>query len=192
MRLTQDLFGLARLSADDPFPPDDRVIAGSALALEQLYRENSPALHRRLARRAGAQEAADLVQESFVRLAGAVVDPGKAIEEPAAYLNQIAGNLLRNRAKSALQRSLALHVPIEEVQPSGPDPVAALEARDLLNRVQSALMKLNPKTREIFLAHRVDGLSYKAIAEARGLGVKGVEWHMSKAIALIDRKLRSR
>lgn len=192
MRLISDVFGLARLSEGDPLPPDDRVVAGSVLALDQLYRERSPALERRLARQVGSQDAADLVQESFLRLAGAASKVDVTIEEPTAYLNQIAGNLLRNRAKSALQRTLALHVPIEDVEPSGPDPVAALEARDLLNRIQSALMKLNPKTREIFLAHRVDGLSYKAIADTRGLSVKGVEWHMSKAIALIDRKLRLR
>lgn len=192
MRLINDVFGLARVSEADPLPPDDRVVAGSVLALDQLYRERSPALERRLARQVGPQDAADMAQESFLRLVGAASQADVTIEEPAAYLNQIAGNLLRNRAKSALQRTLALHLPIEDVEPAGPDPVAALEARDLLNRIQSALMKLNPKTREIFLAHRVDGLSYNAIADARGLSVKGVEWHMSKAIALIDRKLRSR
>ncbi|MFX8262640.1 sigma factor-like helix-turn-helix DNA-binding protein, partial [Acinetobacter baumannii] len=74
-----------------------------------------------------------------------------------------------------MQRSLAQHVPADEESLAGPDMIAALEARDLLNRLQGALMRLNPKTREIFLAHRVDGVSYSDIAKRMGLSVKGVE-----------------
>jgi RNA polymerase sigma-70 factor (ECF subfamily) len=54
---------------------------------------------------------------------------------PRAYLNQIATNLLRDRAKSAVQRSLASHVAADDVPLAGPDLVAALEARDKLNRL---------------------------------------------------------
>lgn len=45
------------------------------------------------------------------------------------------------------------HVPIEEESLVGPDLTAALEARDLLDRLQNALIRLKPKTRGIFLAH---------------------------------------
>lgn len=81
---------------------------------------------------------------------------------------------------------------MEEASLAGPDMVAMLEARDLLNRIQNALMRLSPKTRDIFLAHRVDGLSYNEIAKRTGLSLKGVEWHMTKAISHLDRVLRSR
>jgi RNA polymerase sigma-70 factor (ECF subfamily) len=67
-----------------------------------------------------------------------------------------------------------------------------LEARDQLERVQNALAGLTPKTRDIFLAHRLDGMSYKDIATQTGLSLKGVEWHMTKAIAHLDRLLRRR
>ena len=62
----------------------------------------------------------------------------------------------------------------------------------MLDRIQNALMRLSPKTREVFLAHRVDGHSYNDIAKRMELSVKGVEWHMTKAIAHLDRVLRSR
>jgi RNA polymerase sigma-70 factor (ECF subfamily) len=48
---------------------------------------------------------------------------------------------------------------------------------------------MKPKTREIFLAHRIHGFTYAQIAERTGLSVKGVEKQMSKAIAKIDRLL---
>lgn len=59
----------------------------------------------------------------------------------------------------------------------------------MLRRLEAAMLKLKPKTREIFMAHRPDALSYAEIAERTGLSVKGVEKQMSKAIAQIDRML---
>lgn len=195
MRLIADALtslSAARIAEGDPLPPDDRVAAGSVLALEDLYRTQGPGLRRYFARRAHGQDVDDLMQESFARLADAANVADRTIEQPEAYLNRIATNLLRNRARSALQRSLAQHVPVEEESLVGPDLTAALEARDILDRLQNALLRLKPKTRGIFLAHRVDGYSYNEIAKQTGLSVKGVEWHMTKAIAHLDRMLRSR
>ena len=51
------------------------------------------------------------------------------------------------------------------------------------------MMRLRPRTREIFMAHRIDGMTYAEIAERTGLTVKGVEKQMSKALAQLDRML---
>jgi RNA polymerase sigma factor (sigma-70 family) len=195
MRLIPDVLNALtspRLAEGDPLPPDNRVAAGSVLALNDLYQTQAPRLHRYFAQRTDRQDVGDLVQESFARLVDASATKDRTIEQPEAYLNRIATNLLRSRARTALQRSLAQHVPADEESLAGPDMIAALESRDLLNRLQGALMRLNPKTREIFLAHRVDGVSYSDIAKRMGLSVKGVEWHMTKAIARLDHVLRSR
>lgn len=114
------------------------------------------------------------------------------IEKPEAYLSTIASNLLRDRAKVALRRSLTRHIPTDEVPLVGHDPIATLEARDQLERLEASLARLSPKTRSIFVAHSRDGMSYKDIANQTGLSVKAVERHMSKAIAHIDRVLRAR
>ena len=50
-------------------------------------------------------------------------------------------------------------------------------------------MRLRPKTREVFMAHRMEGLTYAEIAERTGLSVKGVEKQMSKALVQLDRML---
>lgn len=179
-----------RLNGDDPLPPEDLDASRSPASLGALYHTHAPRLLRFFARRAERQDAGDLVQESFTRFADA--RRGGEIERPEAYLNCIATNLLRNRAKTALVRSLASHIPADDVPLAAHDPVAALEARDQVERLQKALMTLTPKTREIFLAHRLDGTSYKDIAAQTGLSLKGVEWHMTKAIAHLDRLLRRR
>src|SRR5690606_19180169 len=132
--------------------------------LAQLHRTHWKRLVRYFARHGARQDAADLVQESFVRLAGAGARRSTVIEKPEAYLSTIARNLLRDRAKIALRRSLAGHVPAEELPLAGHDPVAALEARDQLRRLEASLARLSTRTRSIFLAHRRDGKSYKDIA----------------------------
>ncbi|MDG5488842.1 sigma-70 family RNA polymerase sigma factor [Sphingomonas sp. BGYR3] len=180
----------SRCSSDDECTtPSDRIIP-SVLHIEDIYNRNAPQLRRFFKRRAGHDDADDLVNDSFVRFVSAEATGNRGVDCPEAYLNRIALNLLRDRARSALNRSLARHIPVDDVALPDCDPVARFEARDKLNRLQQALLRLKPKTRAIFLAHRIDGLSYKEIAERHGLSVKGVEWHMTKAIDHLDRALK--
>lgn len=145
---------------------------------------------RLLARRTSSRdEAHDLVQEIFCRLAGMGSGRLQLVGRPRAYLNRMATNLLRDRAKRASRQMQESHVPAEDVPLAGTDQQRLLEARDMLQRVEAAVLRLRPKTREIFMAHRVEGLSYAEIAQRTGLSLKGVEKQMSKAIAAVDRML---
>jgi len=177
--------GAARLSEDDPLPPVGCLPQARGPSLEVLYRAQAPRLMRLFGRRAGRDDADDLVQDSFVRLADA--GRGKLFHKPEAYLSRIAGNLLRNRARAAFHRSIAQNDIADHPAAGATDMTAMLEARDMLGRLEAAMEKLNPKTREIFMAHRIDGASYAEIAERMELSVKGVEWHMTKAIAQLHR-----
>jgi RNA polymerase sigma factor (sigma-70 family) len=82
-----------------------------------------------------------------------------------------------------------LHVVADEQSLAGLDQHRLLESRDMLRRLDAAMMRLRPKTREIFMAHRIDGLTYAEIAARTGLSVKGVEKQMSKALVQLDRML---
>ena len=62
----------------------------------------------------------------------------------------------------------------------------------LLKRLEDAVAKLPPLTREVFLAHRVQTLSYEQIAERNGLTVRGVERHIASAICQLDKLLDAR
>jgi len=193
MSVRSFLFGLSpRLAEGDPLPPESGGRASPAQALEDIYRRETPRLLRFFHRRVPREDVHDLVQESFLKLAHAEAVRDEPIEQPEAYLNRIATNLLRNRAKSAAQKAMARSVPVEDANLTAPDLVATLEARDLINRTEAALKRLSPKTKDIFLAHRIDGLTYKEIAARLGMTEKGVESCISKAIAHLDRSLRSR
>jgi len=157
--------------------------------VDRLFRSQAPRLFRFLLRRTAQREdAADLLQETFLRLVRMAAVETLPIS-PEAYLQRIASNLLRDRARRRIIRSDDLHVPLDDqiLPDCRPGPGTVLEMQDLVNQYEAALAKLRPKTREIFLLHRRDGLTYAQIAAEAGLSVSGVEKHMMKAIAHIDR-----
>jgi RNA polymerase sigma-70 factor (ECF subfamily) len=137
-------------------------------------------------RQVGAEQAPDLVQESFLRYARRAMASSQ-IESPVGYLMRIALNLARNPQEIAKRVRAARHQSFDENAYPGADPHPRIEARDMLERLDKAITRLKPKTRTVFLLHRVEGLSYAQIAEQTGLSVKGVEKQMSKALADLDR-----
>lgn len=155
--------------------------------LELLYRNQQNALVRFFTRyRASPEDARDLVQEAFLRFSGVDLRKG-LVSKPEAYLRAIARNLLRERARSGERRAERQHVPLDEVAITDTDTERRLEARDSLARIEAAMRRMKPRTREIFMASRVHGLSYAEIAEITGMSMKGVEKQMSKAIAQLAR-----
>ena len=182
--------GVPRIDAGDPLPPEDRTMPTTPdRAIDALYRAQMPRLLRFFTRRSGQDDALDLVHETFERLARREGESAPAIDRPEAYLSRIAGNLLRDRAKFAVRRAAAFHVSIDDVALAGDDPHDQLEARDMINRLETAMQRLRPRTREIFMACRLDGYTYAEVAERVGMSVRGVRKQMSRAIAEIDRAL---
>lgn len=158
--------------------------------LGYLYRAERPGLLRFLSRRTPQDCAEDMVQQLFARMAARTEDHAAAIAAPTAYLRQAARNLVRDHARAAARRSTRPHLSIDDVPLCDGDPIAALEARDRLARLEQAVLRLKPLTRQIFLARRLDGYSYAEIAEQTGLSVRGVEKQMSRAIKQLGRHLR--
>lgn len=54
-------------------------------------------------------------------------------------------------------------------------------------KLEAAFAKLPPFTRSVFLAHRLDDLSYAEIATITGVSVRRIEREMARAIVAIDR-----
>lgn len=169
---------------------DTDPCAGTEQTIAALYTAELPRLTRFFRGRTGqSDEAADLAQDTFLRLLR--VSPA-AIRTPQAYLRRIAGNLLRDRAASAAARLARLQLPVEQGHDvaDAADPHRILEARGELEHYRRVLIRLKPKTLEIFLLHRVDGLTYSEIGARLGLSEGGVKRHMVKAIAHIARARR--
>ena len=175
------------MTLDDPLPPEDWAGYGERTDIDALYRDQSPQLTRFFARRAAAEDVSDLVQEVFRRLLGTASATHLRIDNPEAYLRRVADNVLRDQARKPSHR--ATHVEWQDDAIPGPDPHRELESRDTVARIDAAMQRLKPKTREIFMLHRLDGLSYAEIAAIKGLSVKGVEKQIGKALGALRRQL---
>jgi RNA polymerase sigma-70 factor (ECF subfamily) len=168
--------------------PDD----ASGCQLDTLFRAEAPRLLRFFRRKTGnGDAAADMVQETFLRLAGT---DSTGFRNPAAYLQRVARNLLIDRGRRTDVKLAPMHLPFDEEidRAVPPDQTEMLEAGDMLGRFEAAILDLNPRTAEIFLLHRVDGLTYDAIRERMNMSLGAVEYHIMRALAHLDEALSDR
>lgn len=173
-----------------PPPAIDAAATADDAEINALYRREAPRLLRFFGRRTGAGvDTADLVQETFLRFMRGM--PARTVEKPTAYLHRIARNLLFDRTRYRGRRGAFLTpLPIDDVSLSVPPTQSHLiEASQMMDSYRQAVEALPPRTRQVFLLHRVDELSYKAIAEQLGISVRTVEWHITEALMRIRRIL---
>jgi len=126
------------------------------------------------------QDADDLVHDAWIKLAS--FELTQAVEQPEAFLMRAALNLSvdAHRARTVRgEQVLPEDVVIVDGRPSADDVVLA---RERLNRLSACLARMNETTRKIYLAHKLDGLTYKELAQQFGMTRSGVEWHISKAV----------
>ena len=63
---------------------------------------------------------------------------------------------------------------------------------DLIRRLEAAITNIPKRQRDIFLAHRVHGMSYAKIADRTGLTVRQVERNMARAIYKLAKQMDGR
>lgn len=156
--------------------------AGPYPTFDAFYRAQHDRLFHFFRRKVGREEAPDLVQEAFTCvLRSAAFD---RLENPNGYLMRTACNLVINRARTWHRKGGILY-PLDESRdaPHAPEQEWRIEARELRPAYRRALLALPRRTRRIFLMHRLKGMSYRAIASELGIGDKGVEYHMMRALA---------
>ncbi len=157
--------------------------------LEQLAAAHYDRLLRFFRRRSrSTEDAADLAQDTFVRLSS--IDLGR-IREPGAFLFTTALNLLRDRARSSYARHAALAMPAEDAQLicPAPQPEQVLQGEQRLRVVEAALLELSPKCRAVFVLFHFDGLLQKEIADRLRISVSMVEKYVREAVSHCQRRL---
>ncbi len=143
---------------------------------------------RSLLRRKGQSrdDADDLIQEAFLRLH--IYCQDEEVQHQEAFLTRTVLNLAVDTHRKS-HRDLYSEEPIEslsliDIRPT-PDEDFALAER--LTRVAAVLDELGPRTREIFLMHRVEGVGCAQIATRFGISLSAVEKHIARAVlALMD------
>lgn len=159
--------------------------------LDQRFRR--PLMSFFLRRVSGHAEAEDLTQQVFTRLLASETAAGA--ENIDGFVFTTAANLLRDRGKCAARRYQA---------PPGIDPQLLAEicrdaqeercpervllGKDTLAEVFRTLEELGPRTRDIFVLHRLEKMKHRQIADLLGIGVSTVEKHVIKATLHLARK----
>lgn len=128
-------------------------------------------------------DAEDLVQEAWVRLA--CYSRERTVAEPEAFLMRTALNLSIDAYRVNSSRGEAVVLDEAVLIDTSPGVEAVALARERMTRLSGCLSGLNSKTRDIFLAHRVDGMSYQEIARKHRLSVSAVEKHIARATLTI-------
>jgi RNA polymerase sigma-70 factor (ECF subfamily) len=134
----------------------------------------------RLARRltASADDALDLVQETFLRAAKSPnsIPAGASNEE--AWFVRVLINIRRDQWRKASVR--ARHdkavFAASHPAPGAHGPEAALIAR---TAIWQALNLLSPRRRAIIVLHELEGLVVPAIASLLGISAITVRWHLA-------------
>jgi DNA-directed RNA polymerase specialized sigma24 family protein len=149
MDLDDDAPDTRALQSDDALPPSDWTGIGHASTMGALIEAHKGDLAKYLRRRAPRQDFGDVMQESIGRFAAKSSHALALIEKPGAYLVRIGRNVLADRARSDDAKMQSQHHSFDDGEIAGPDPHAALEAREALRRVEGAIKKLKPQTGSI-------------------------------------------
>ncbi len=140
-------------------------------------------------------EAEDIVQEAFLELVSAyrLLEP---VEHVAAWLLRVARNRIIDRFRHGV-RSGSPPDPVRQSDalarwpaPAADGPEAAY-ARDLLGEeLAAALEELPAQQREVFVAHELEGRSFRELAAASGVGINTLLGRKHAAVRYLRRRLQ--
>jgi RNA polymerase sigma factor (sigma-70 family) len=158
--------------------PEERLAALFDAHHERLYR-----LARRMA--PSIDDALDLVQETFLRVARAPAAVPRGHSREEAWLVRVLVNLQRDTwRKSTVRHRHASG--LKDLAPVAADPEATLVARQLVWR---ALESLPPRRRAVVVMHELEALSVPEIAALLGISGITVRWHLSLGRRTLTRLL---
>lgn len=148
--------------------PPDRIAALFDAHYDRLYR-----LSRRLT--SNADDALDLVQDTFLRAAGASFIPSGPTNEEA-WLVRVLVNIRRDDWRRAANRGRH-EAKVDLLARPASDPEAQTIARTM---VWQALDALHPRRRAVLVLHELEGMNAAAIASLLGISAVTVRWHLSR------------
>ena len=125
-------------------------------------------------------EAQDLVQEAFVRLAPRIGRLGD--HEVGPYVRKIAVNLFRTRARRLRRERTLTGRPATAAYPSSPDA----EERDTVWR---AVLRLPPRQRACVVLRYYEDLTERDTASVLGCSLGTVKSQTSKALTKLRKEL---
>jgi RNA polymerase sigma factor (sigma-70 family) len=139
-------------------------------------------------------EVEDIVQDTFVELVSAyrLMEP---IEHVAAWLMRVARNRIIDRfrkqsRKTSLSEPASTSILDEWLAPDAASPEANYVREVLADELAAALDELPAEQRAVFVAHEMDGRSFKDLAAETGVGVNTLLGRKHAAVRHLRRRLQ--
>ncbi|ACL96255.2 RNA polymerase sigma factor [Caulobacter vibrioides] len=158
-----------QITAPDASPSED-----GTPPLADAYLRHLDWLTALLARRY-PQDADDIAQDTWLRVHD--YRPPRPVRSPRSLLARIALNLAASRFRKSSRE-----IPTDpDHAPLAGRVIDASQEQAVL--FEQMMLALPPKLRDVFVLNHVRGLTYREIAQLRGISVKAVEKRMTQAIA---------
>jgi RNA polymerase sigma-70 factor (ECF subfamily) len=142
-------------------------------------------LREQIARMTRRTDAEDLLHDAWIGMARREDEgTGAPIANSSAYLVRAATNRARDAFRREQHRGPSLPLELVDATLADDSPLQdeALIARHRLERLREGVERLSPRTRQIFLLHRLEGRKYREIAHDLGISQSAVEKHIAKAM----------
>jgi RNA polymerase sigma factor (sigma-70 family) len=156
---------------------------------------------------ADLSEVEDIVQDTFVELVSAyrLMEPIEPIEHVAAWLMRVARNRIIDRFRKQSRKTSMSEVSSIHDADSSSDPTSILDewlapdaagpeanyVREVLaDELAAALDELPAKQRAVFIAHELEGRSFKDLAAEMGVGVNTLLGRKHAAVRHLRRRLQ--
>jgi RNA polymerase sigma factor (sigma-70 family) len=149
---------------------------------------------------ADAAEAEDIVQESLYELVLAyrMMQP---VEQAGAWLARVARNRIIDRFRRRSGRARPVEASrnaegpdgsLADLLPASADgPDAEVMRGILLTEVEAALAELPSEQREVFIAHELDGISFRELAQRSGVTVNTLLSRKHYAVRYLRKRLQA-
>ncbi|MFI5729538.1 RNA polymerase sigma factor [Kribbella sp. NPDC051587] len=179
--------------ADHPPPEERPQLAGPAVAQEfaRLFDQYAVPMHRYLARRVGAEQAHDLVSETFLTAFRQRESYDPALAAAKAWLYGIATNLARRHVRQEIRglQATARAGRREADNLAAHDGLVAerVDAQNLARRIAPAIADLSDGDRDVLLLTSWAGLTTVEVADALGIPVGTVRSRLHR----VRRQLRT-
>ena len=154
-----------------------------AIPLTTLYSEHHGWLYGWLRGKLGNRaEAADLAQDTFLRLLGKrEVTPLAPLREPRGYLATIARGLLIDRYRRQALEQAYLEALAQQAEATSISAETHAIIIETLLAIDRLLDRLGARTRAIFLLAQIEELSYVEISQRLGVSLPTVKKHLVRA-----------
>jgi RNA polymerase sigma-70 factor (ECF subfamily) len=152
----------------------------------ELFNEMYPPIKNYIYYKVGDVEVAeDIAQDVFTKVWEKRNDIILKTVKPLLYT--IANNLCKNRFEH--QQVVFDFANSFNRKQADVSPEFEMELKEFHQKLQNAIGSLNDKNRTVFLMNRIEGFTYREIAENLGISVKAVEKRMKNALTELKKTI---